>query len=61
MISTIQVYLAEVLTSMLQFSDLTDVVKEKVLNGFSAPLTCKINLGNSKITIYLYQKTKINY
>ena len=34
---------------------------EKELNGFSAPLTCKINLGNSKIAIYLYQKTRINY
>ena len=34
---------------------------EKELNGFSAPLTCKITLGNSKIAIYLYQKTRINY
>ena len=34
---------------------------EKVLKGFSAPLTYKNNLGNVKITIYFYQKTRINY
>ena len=34
---------------------------EKVLNGFSATLTCKFNLDNSKITICLSQKTRINY
>ena len=34
---------------------------EKALNGFSAPFTCKFNLGNGKVRIYLYKKTRINH